>query len=61
MVVDFGDGQAFRAASGPALHAQVSGEGSWGPAVVETVAAAEALRALLGLEPHAYEFLTARR
>ena len=59
MVVDFGDGAAFEAADGPALH--VLAGGPWSRPVVETVAAAEALRALIGLPPHAYEFFAVKR
>ncbi len=59
VVVDFADGAAFEAASGPALH--VLPGGRWSLPVAETVAAAEALRALIGLRPHDYEFFTVKR
>lgn len=58
VVVDFADGAAFKAASGPALH--VLAGGRWSRPVVETVAAAEALRALIGLPPHSYAFLSVK-
>ncbi len=58
VVIDFGDGAAFELATGPALRA-VPGE-AWPTPVIETVAAAEALRALLGQAPHGYEFLMVR-
>jgi len=59
MVVDFGDGAAFERAAGPALRALRTGE--WTRAVLETAAAGEALRALLGLDPHPYDFFCVRR
>jgi hypothetical protein len=70
VVVDLGDGAAYRAARGPRLwgaaHGQrvrLGGEPVEGPpgaraaqAVLETLAAGEALRLLLGEEPRTYEF-----
>ena len=70
VVLDLGDGAAFGAARGPALWGGAHGmrvllgcEPSGGPApeaaaraVLETLAAGEALRLLLDLEPHAYDF-----
>ncbi len=58
VVIDFADGAAFLAAAGPALHALPGSP--WAGPVLETVAAAEALRALIGLPLHSYEFLEAR-
>jgi len=58
VVIDFADGAAFEAAAGPALHMLPGGR--WSRPVVETVAAAEALRALIGLPPHSYEFLAVK-
>ena len=70
VVLDLGDGAAFRAARGPALWGGAHGSrvffgckpsGGHPPeaaarAVLETLAAGEALRLLLDLEPHAYDF-----
>jgi hypothetical protein len=70
VVLDLGDGAAWRAAAGPRMwggalggRVLVGGEPREGPppegaarAVAETLAAGEALRLLLGLEPHAYDY-----
>ncbi len=67
LVLDLGDGTAFRAAAAARLWGGVVGgrvllgdeprEGARGTTpVLETLAAAEALRRLLGLPPHRYEF-----
>jgi len=70
VVLDLDDGAAFRAARGPRLwgaafasRVVLGVEPCPGPppgpaarAVLETLAAGEALRLLLGLEPHAYDF-----
>ena len=58
VVVDFGDGAAFERATGPALCMRPTDD--WTRAVLETVAAGEALRALLGLDPHPYDFFRVR-
>ena len=70
VVVDLADGAAWRAARGPRLwgasrgsRVLLGGEPRGGPGadaaarpVLETLAAGEALRLLIGLEPHAYDF-----
>jgi hypothetical protein len=70
VVLDLGDGAAFTRAGGPALWGGAHGRrillgtdpaGGAGPepsarALLETLAAGEALRLLLGLEPHRYDF-----
>jgi len=70
VVLDLGSGEAWRAAQGPRLWGAAHGrrvilgeEPLAGPAeapparaVLETLAAGEALRLLLGLEPHRYDF-----
>jgi hypothetical protein len=70
VVLDLGDGAAYRAARGPRLwgaahgrRVRLGGEPVAGPpaeraaqAVLETLAAGEALRLLMGAEPHAYDF-----
>jgi hypothetical protein len=70
VVLDLGDGAAWRVAKGPRVWGGASGgrvlvgvEPVLGPppevavrALLETLAAGEALRLLLGLEPHAYAY-----
>jgi len=72
VVLDLGSGEAWRAASGPRIWGAAHGNRVTlgaapfaGPApapparaVLETLAAGEALRLLLGLEPHTYDFHT---
>lgn len=70
VVLDLGDGAAFARARGPALRGGATGRRirlGTGPlggpppeaaarALLETLAAGEALRLLLGREPNEYEF-----
>jgi len=70
VVLDLHDGAAYRVARGPRLwgaahgrRVRLGGEPVAGPpgagaaqAVLETLAAGEALRRLLGEKPHAYDF-----
>ena len=66
LVLDLGDGSAWRAADGPRLWGGVVGRtlklggepepGATTSPVLETLAAGEALWRLMGHAPHAYEF-----